>query len=700
MGTLGKIRNRSGLLLTVIGFAMLAFILGDFMQSKRSSGPSTLYVGEVLGENILIQNFEKTVDQGIENWKSQNPGSIVTQSVIANVRNQAWSQLTRELIMKGEYDKLGLGISDDEWMERISGVNVHPEVSKIQAFQNQNTGQFDRTKVLGYLQQVEEDQTGESVRNWLSFQDYLINVISNSKYDKLVEKGAYINFDEAKISYNEGTQNITYDYLSIPLSLIDDTIVSVSNKEVKNYYNENKENYKQDLSRDIDYVVFTVVPTKEDDQETYNSLLDLKSDFATYDDFTTIVRRNTDNNALFTFQTKEQLENDSAFSNLINNEKGTVIGPYKLNNLAYRLTKLADVQNRPDSVEARHILISPSAVKSLDSVKIVINDLKMQIESGVDFALLAQNFSDDKSSGIKGGELGWFPEGQMVELFNEVCFTSKKNELNIIETQFGIHLIQVMNKSRLNKKYKVVYIDRNVSASTETYNSYYTQAASFVSQVVTDNLPFDSVVNFENLVKRSDAQVNPEKQNIVGLPNSRSIVRWMNESEEGDVSEVFEFDNSYVVAKLTNENSEGFSDIEEVENSIKQEIRNEKKYEEIISRMGEYQNLNDVAEKFNLNIVRNQKAKLSSLSVDQLGYVPEVIGTVFSTEVNQLSNPIKSQSSVNLISVVSKDQYRSEGDFSAEQKSLFEKIKSYNATASFKSLEKNANLIDNRSDIY
>ena len=701
MGTLGKIRNRSGLLLAVIGFAMLAFILGDFMQSKRSSGPSTLYVGEVLGENILIQNFEKTVDQGIENWKSQNPGSIVTQSVIANVRNQAWSQLTRELIMKGEYDKLGLGISDDEWMERISGVNVHPEVSKIQAFQNQNTGQFDRTKVLGYLQQVEEDQTGESVRNWLSFQDYLINVISNSKYDKLVEKGTYINSDEAKISYNEGTQNITYDYLSIPLSVIDDTLVNVSNKEVKNYYNENKENYKQDLSRDIDYVVFTVVPTKEDDQETYNSLLDLKSDFETYDDFTTIVRRNTDNNrALFTFQTKEQLENDSAFSNLIKNEKGTVIGPYKLNNLAYRLTKLADVQNRPDSVEARHILISPSAVKSLDSVKIVINDLKRQIESGVDFALLAQNFSDDKSSGIKGGELGWFAEGQMVELFNEVCFTSKENELNIIETQFGVHLIQVMNKSRSNKKYKVVYIDRNVSASTETYNSYYTQAASFVSQVVTDNLPFDSVVNFENLVKRSDAQVNPNKQNIVGLPNSRSIVRWMNESEEGDVSEVFEFDNSYVVAKLTNENSEGFSAIEEVENSIKQEIRNEKKYEEIISRMGEYQNLNDVAGKFNLNIVRNQKAKLSSLSVDQLGYVPEVIGTVFSTEVSKLSNPIKSQSSVNLISVVSKDQYRSEGDFSAEQKSLFEKIKSYTATASFKSLENDANLIDNRSDIY
>ena len=159
MGALGKIRNRSGLLLAVIGFAMLAFILGDFMQSKRSGGSGTLYVGEVLGENIHVQNFERTVDIGIENWKTQNPNSILTQGVIANIRNQAWNQLTRELIMEEEYSKLGISISDDEWMERISGVNVHPEVSKIQAFQDPNTGQFDRTKVLGYLQQVEQDQT-------------------------------------------------------------------------------------------------------------------------------------------------------------------------------------------------------------------------------------------------------------------------------------------------------------------------------------------------------------------------------------------------------------------------------------------------------------------------------------------------------------------------------------------------------------
>ena len=701
MGTLGKIRNRSGLLLTVIGFAMLAFILGDFMQSQRSSGPGTLFVGEVLGEDVLISTFEETVDQGIENWKSQNPNSIVTQSVISNIRNQAWTELSRELIMNGEYEKIGIGISDDEWMERISGLNVHPQVSKIPAFQDPNTGQFDRTKVLGYLQQVEQDQTGESVRNWVAFQDFLINVVSNEKYDKLVEKGVFINSEEAKISYNEGTQFSTYNYLTLPYSMIADSLIQISDEEIKNYYKENKDKYTQDLSRDVDYVVFTVVPTKEDDLSTRSSLEDLKSDFENYDDYLNMVRRNSDNrSAIFNFQTKDQLMKDSAFSILVNQDKGDVIGPYKLGSLMYRISKLVDIQSRPDSIEARHILISPKTNISLDSAKLIVYNLKQQIENGGDFALLAQGISDDKPSAIKGGELGWFKEGVMVQQFNDACFSSPDNELKVVETQFGIHLIQVTNNSKLSKRYKIAYIDRNVSASTETYNNYYTQAAQFVSKVVTENNPFDTIILNDNLVKRSDIGVIPDKQNIVGLADSRSIVRWMNKAEAGDVSEVFELDNSYVVAKLIKENKEGYKELSDVENIIKQEIRIDKKHDVLIERIGSYTNLEELASRLNINIISNKKAQLSLLNVDDLGYVPEFVGAVFSTEVGALSSPIKSKNSVSVVNVISRDDYRSEGDFSLEQKSLFEKIKTYAATASYKALETDAVLIDNRSEIY
>ena len=702
MGALGKIRNRSGLLLTVIGFAMLAFILGDFMQSQRSGSTGTLYVGKVLDENIHIKNFEKTVDIGIENWKSQNPTSVLNQSIISNIRNQAWNQLTRELIMEEEYSKLGISISDDEWMERISGLNVHPEVSKIQAFQDPNNGQFDRNKVLAYLQQVEQDQTGESVKNWLNFQDYLINVLRNTKYDILVEKGSFINSKEAMISFNEGIQVTNYDYLSIPYSSIDDSLIEISNKEIKKFYNNNKdEKYKQKLSKDVEYVVFSVIPTKEDDNQTKESIEKIKDDLFNSDDYVTLVRRNSDNNnTIFNFQTKESFKNDSAFSLLIKKDKGTVIGPYKTNSSTYRIAKLVDVQRRPDSVQARHILISPTASKSLDSVKTVINKLKKRINSGEDFSSIAQKFSDDKTSAIKGGELGWFPEGQMVDLFNEVCFTSEVNDLEIVETQFGVHLIQLTNKSKLTKKYKVVFIDRNVSASTETYNNYYTQAAQFVSQVLNNKNPFDSIVNKENLVKRSDVKVEPNKENITGLPNSRSIIKWMNKANVGDVSEVFEFDNTYVVAKLTKENKEGYKTISDVENSIREEIKAEKKYNELLKKFKKDSSLEDLSEIFNATIVNDIKGKLSSLSVSGLGYVPEVVGAVFGTNIGAISDPVKSQSSLIIIRVNSRDDYRDEGDFSQEQNSMTEKAKNYVITSSFRVLQEDANLVDNRSEIY
>ena len=701
MGTLGKIRNRSGLLLTVIGFAMLAFILGDFMQSTRSSGPSTLYVGELLGEQILIQTFEKTVDQGIENWKSQNPNQIVNQSVISSVRNQAWAQLTRELIMDEEYIKLGIGISDDEWMERISGLNVHPEVSKIPAFQDPNNGRFDRTKVLAYLQQVEQDETGASVNNWLSFQDYLINVIRNEKYDKLVEKGVYINSEESKISYNEGTQITTYNYISLPYSMIEDSLVELSDKEIKNYYNENKNDYSQEKSKNIDYVIFNVVPTKGDDLETRASLNDLKSDFVNYDDYLTLVRRNSDNaRAVFNFNKKEDFVQDSAFSLLVDNNVGTVIGPYKSNPSTYRISKLVDVQMRPDSVQARHILISPSQEITIDSAKSIIFDLKRQVENGKDFGSLAQSRSDDKNSAIMGGELGWFVEGAMLEQFNEACFTSLINELKVVETQYGIHLIQVMNKSRSNKKFKIAYIDRNISASTETYNNYYTQAAQFVSSVNSDNDSFDTISMNENLVKRSDVKVVTSKENIIGLPNSRSIVKWMNKASLGDISEVFEFDNSYVVAKITKENNSEYIPLSEVENKVKQSLRSEKKYKKLVKRLGDYSSLEEISETMNINIVRGKKAQMSLLSVDDLGYAPELIGTIYATEIGAVSDPIKLNNFLSVVSVVSQDAYRSEGDFTAERNSLLEKIKNYTTTTSFKALETDADVLDNRSEVY
>ena len=701
MGTLGKIRNRSGLLLTVIGFAMLAFILGDFMQSKRSGGSSTPHVGEILGESILIQKFEETVELGKANWQSQNQNQILSQTILGQIRNQAWDQLSREMIMDNQYNILGLSVSDEEWIERISGVNVHPDISQIQSFQDPNTGQFDRTKVLGYLQQIEQDPSGESVDRWIDFQKYLINSILNEKYNKLIEKGSYVNSLEAKNSFNEGVQNITFNYLSVPFNVINDSTVLVSDKEIKKYYNSNKDDFKQDPTRDIEFISFNVVASIEDDIETKNSISSLVDDFTVYDDYSLIVKRNTDNQrAKFSYLKESELKNDSAFALLLKSKKGTVIGPYKPDVSVYRIAKLVDVMNRPDSVEARHILITPTNEMSIDSVNLRITSLKELIKKGADFSKLAELNSVDQQSAKVGGELGWFEEGVMLEEFNDICFTAKKSELNIVTTQFGVHLVQVISKSRSAKKYKVVYIDRNIEPSTDTYNEYYTKAAQIVNSVVNDGLSFDSVIQKENLVKRSDVKLTADKANVAGIPNSREMVKWLNKANLNELSNVFEFENSYVVALLTNINEEGFRSIEDSENRIIASVRKEKKSEIIIDRLNQFTNLDEMGNEFSLSPVKNQNTKLSNLTVQELGYAADLVGTSFGLEPNSISAPFMSRNSVLVVETLSRDDYRDEGDFSNEQKALTDKTKSYNSNAAFNTLKTEANIQDNRSEVY
>ena len=701
MGTLGKIRNRSGLLLTVIGFAMLAFILGDFMQSKRSGGSSTPHVGEILGESILIQKFEETVELGKANWQSQNQNQILSQTILGQIRNQAWDQLSREMIMDNQYNILGLSVSDEEWIERISGVNVHPDISQIQSFQDPNTGQFDRTKVLGYLQQIEQDPSGESVDRWIDFQKYLINSILNEKYNKLIEKGSYVNSLEAKNSFNEGVQNITFNYLSVPFNVINDSTVLVSDKEIKKYYNSNKDDFKQDPTRDVEFISFNVVASIEDDIETKNSISSLVDDFTAYDDYSLIVKRNTDNQrAKFSYLKEFELKNDSAFALLLKSKKGTVIGPYKPDVSVYRIAKLVDVMNRPDSVEARHILITPTNEMSIDSVNLRITSLKELIKKGADFSKLAELNSVDQQSAKVGGELGWFEEGVMLEEFNDICFTAKKSELNIVTTQFGVHLVQVISKSRSAKKYKVVYIDRNIEPSTDTYNEYYTKAAQIVNSVVNDGLSFDSVIQKENLVKRSDVKLTADKANVAGIPNSREMVKWLNKANLNELSNVFEFENSYVVALLTNINEEGFRSIEDSENRIIASVRKEKKSEIIIDRLNQFTNLDEMGNEFSLSPVKNQNTKLSNLTVQELGYAADLVGTSFGLEPNSISAPFMSRNSVLVVETLSRDDYRDEGDFSNEQKALTDKTKSYNSNAAFNTLKTEANIQDNRSEVY
>ena len=697
MAALENIRKRSGLLLAVIGIAMLAFILGDFMQSQRSGGNSSRFVGEIYGDKILQSEFEIEVQKGLDNWKIQNPNGILTQTLIGQIRSQIWNQYIKDIVMSCQYDKLGIGLSDDEWMERLSGNNVHREISQIPAFQNPTTGQFDRSRVLGYLKQINEDASGDSRSKWVGFQDYLVNLIQKSKYDALISNSMYVTSKEAVNSLNNKNQNTIFSYVKVPYSYLPDSLFSVEERDINKYYKNNIDDYQQKASKDVEFVVFQVVPSNDDDLETKNSLNELIIDFSEYEDYELLVRRNSDNNtSSFPFFKKENLESSS--KDLYEMDKGSVIGPFLINKEVYRISKLVDIQYRPDSVKARHILLKPTESIDLDSLQIIAERLKLDIQNGTDFGKLAQGYSEDKGSAIKGGDLGWFEEGVMVNEFNEVCFTANRKDLEIVQSQFGLHLIQVQNHSKKIKKVKIAHIDRNIEPSTETFNNYYSQAIQFASKLIDTDISFDSLVISQNLVKRNDAKVHQDRASIVGLPNSREMVRWMNEAIEGSISEVFQFDNSYVVAHLTDSRKEGDIPLFDVREEITSIVLNNNKYNSI-KKKKEIKNLEEIASLYNTSVIKSNKATFSNVNMKDIGYEPVLAGVISNSNLG-VSGPIKGLNAMYFVDIIKRDTINNNIQFQQEKEKIRKELGRISATSSYNALLNKAAIEDKRSVFY
>ena len=726
MATLGRIRNRSGLLLVVIGVGMLAFIGGDFMSSLGSGGGGGIYVGEVLGEDVLRQAYEVKVEEGINNWKSQNEQSVLTQTVTGQIRSQVWGQYVRELVMSNEYSKLGIDVSDDEWMERISGKNVPQEISRIPAFQDTETGEFNGIKALEYVENIDQKDP-EEIRQWKNFEKYLIDRIKNEKYNSLVAKAMYVTNEEARVNFNEKSQNVTFNYVAIPFSDAD-SIVEPTENEIKTYYTNHMANYEQDASKDVDFVVFTVTPSAEDDAKTKSEIENLKADFSGNDDYEWL-RDNSDNTtARFTFATKEELELelDTNWTKLFTAEEGDVIGPYQASQGVYRIAKLAAAQERPDSVEVRHIFIKPTQTMDADSVQARINAIKAQVEAGADFGLLAQKNSEDKASAnTKGGDLGWLSEGTMVDkfkinplfqeskfnpldpgwqiiedTFNIACFESEIGDLSVVSSHLGIHLIEVTKTSSPIPKVKIAFIDKDVRPSTETFTAYENQANQFAGKILNEGIAFESLALSQNIAIQSDNKVTPDRQNIVGFPNSRKMVKWVNTAEQGAVK-VFVIEDSYVVACFKKTYAEGITPLEDIKEQILALVLKEKKAEYISVNIKAASDLATIAANHGQAVVSAQKANLSNLNLQGgIGYDPKLVGSIFGTPVGSTSNPIEGIKAVYVIEVTAKDDAKTPDNFTQIKQEIQRKSAAYAKEAAYKVLETAADVKDNLSVIY
>jgi len=645
MTLLTQIRNRSGLLVTIIAIALLIFILESALESRKGlSDSDRSKIAVINGKDVSIEEFQNKLDQAETNQKSQNQQATIDENTKENLRSQVWNQVLLEYIVKPRYEKIGIAISQDELFDMVQGKDPHPQIK--QAFTDAKTNDFSPVNVINFLKNMEKDETGDTKNRWIVFEQAIKEERVSQKYTAMVKKGMYVTKAEAKRNYFGTTRTANIQYIAKKYSDIADSTVIVSEDDLKKYYNENKNKYKQkETVRGIDYVEFNVVPSADDRRLLVESLDKLKDEFATAEVDSDFVNQNSDvrfvqkyigANAGFMF-----------FDSLSRSAIGTVVGPYPEGN-TFKIAKLSGSKMLPDSVKARHILIS---IENGDSKKALAraDSLKTAIKGGKKFDELAKVFSKDPGSGAKGGDLGWFKEGMMVKPFNDACFEGKKGELQIVESQFGVHLIEVMEKGKEAKRILIATIERSSSPSSATYQYFYGKASEFAGKNNNKDL-FEKSAKEQGLNKRSAENLRETERNFNGIENVREVVRWAYGAKKEEVSTVFQIGDRYLIAVLSKIKEKGTLPLEEVKEQVEKEAKKEKKAEKFIAEfeanMKAATSIEQIAQKMNLQVEVAANQSFMNGVLGNYGREAVIVGAAFGTKAKVLSKPSKGDNAV------------------------------------------------------
>lgn len=705
MAAIGNIRKHSTFLVVVIGVALAAFILGDF--AKGGGGSRNINVGEIEGEEVTIMDFNFEAERNINATMQQQQKDRLSVDEIFSVKEQTWNDLVHRIIMDKEYEALGLAVTSDELFDLIQGPNPHPLI--LQYFTDPNTGQYDRNLVVQYLQNM-ESLPEEAKQQWIRFEKYIKDDRLRQKFNTLVGKGYFVPSEFAKVYYGEQNDKATIEYVAAKYVDIKDSLFNPTDDDYRSYYNDNKENYKQKASRDIEYVVFNIVPSAKDIEDTKREIYQIADEFKETVDVTRFVKVNSDNPIDTAWKAEGQLpvQIDSL---MFNSEIGTVSDPYKLNN-QFHVARLMEIGQRPDSMKATHILIAyqgaynarqevtrtrQQAMELQDSLLTVLRKQPNKMKA------LAKQFSNDPSVEQNDGDLGWFADGAMMYTFNEAVYNNKPGKFTVAETPFGYHVIEVTGKGDLVKKVKVAMIDREVYASDETYQNTFAKASKIATECSTED-EFNSMVTEQRLNKRQMPVIREMSNYIAGLTNPRQIVRWAYnpDTEVGNVSSVFDLEDMFVVAVLTKSEDEGYPSLEEVKERIELNVYNKLKGQYFAEKMSAYNGDIDQI-KANMEVTEKQVNPLFYASRNLPGFTieNEVIGTVFGMQNGEVSNPIIGTSATFVVKINEITLADELTDYSAIIKERVDDFeKRVGQDLPYNALKESLQVVDNRIDFY
>jgi peptidyl-prolyl cis-trans isomerase D len=702
MATLQNIRNRGGMMIAiVIGLALGAFILGDMLNSgSKLMRPSQMRIAEINGESVQYPDFQKKVEALAEVYKMNTQQTQIDENTWEQMREQVWQGYLQENILGKATEDLGINVSAEELFDLVQGANPHPIIQQL--FRNQQTGQVDKSTIIQFLKSLETNATAEQKAYWLYIENQIKLDRLRAKYSSLVSKGLYVTTEEAKKSLVEKNKSANIQYVVLNYSSVPDADVKVSDDELKAYFNQHKDEYKEESTRNIEYVTFEVLPSEADKAATQKWLNDSKTEFSTVTDNAQYINVNSDTRFDPSFSKKEDMTPaiaDWAFSA----KPGDFYGPY-LENGEYKLAKVDQFKMLPDSAQASHILISAQTAGSLQKAKAIADSLKRNIDLGGNFAELALKYSEDAGSKMKGGDLGWFKRKQMVPEFEEAVFSGEVNKLYVVESRYGFHVIKPTKKGKETNQVRLAILSKKIEPSTETYQKVYSETSKFASENQTLDA-FNKAVVDQKLDKKV-AILKENDREVVGLESSRQLVRAAFTAERGKMlvnnegSTIFEYGNKFVVGAMTRSTEAGESTFEDAKIRVDLVVRKEKKAQLLADKLKNAGlDLATVASKLSTEVKEASGINFTSFSIPVLGFEPAVIGAACSLPEGKVSTPIEGNNGVYLAKVTSVTT-GTDNNVKGEKIRLAQSIDSQISSQLFESLKKLAEIDDKRSKFY
>ena len=668
MATLQKIRNHGVALIVIVGLAMLAFILGDFLNSGSSFfNRSREYVGEIEGHKVHYTEYEAAKDQLTEVYKIESGRTDLDEDLSAQIRNQVWQMMLMDWTLRAEAERIGMDVTADELSELCIGQHPHQLIAQRRAFYDEN-GQFNRDNLLRFLNSIEQEDDAQNANlqqaktYWMYWENAVRLTHMQEKFSGLMQNLVTANKLDAKYAFEARQNSVSADFVVQPFHTIADSLVTVSNNDLKKLYESRKPLYKQTPNRSIEYITYPVVPSEQDSLQTYDLMIKLRDEFTTTEDIALVVNTNSDlmyDGRNYSEESIPEMFREFAFGK--NAKAGDVTELiYTPEDQTFRMARLMECgYNVPDSVELK--IIAPE-------------------------------------EGQEDRELGWFSEDVLRTQNRQVAekaFAGKRGDRFTVAMGLGEQTFEILDIAKATPKAKVAILERKVTPSSKTYSILYNNAKQFIVNNGTED-KFRAAAQEAHMTIYPAYNLSENSDKVGQLKNSRPIVRWAFEAKEGQVSDVYECGDQFVVALLTDVKDGDFRPISDVQGELTQMVRNEKKAALISKELAKATTIEEAAKAANTGV---QHADNITLSSNRFGNMtePAVVGAALALNANELSAPIKGNQGVYVVRPGQKT--RLEGELNAEQEiSQLNMYISYSLMYQVMNLlEENAEVTDNRA---